>query len=158
MYDVTPVTSPGQADCGPTCLKMLLAFYGQDVDLDALTRECKPRLIGCSGADLLRAGRAHGLDMRAYQMSAEELLRQDRPAIIWWIKNHWCVFCGQDGQGRAMICNPDRGRFGLDQGTFKALYSGIALFNGEPANLPEPAASEESDLAQAGRILLGVDV
>lgn len=135
MYDVTPITSPRQTDCGATCLAMMLGYYGREADLDALIRECNTRLIGCSGADLLRAGRAHGMDMIAYQMDAEELIRQDRPAIIWWMYRHWCVCCGLDDAGGVVICNPDRGRFSLDAGTFAAMYTGVALFNGEPHNV-----------------------
>ena len=133
MFDVTPVTSPRQTDCGPTCLKMLLAYYGQDVPLDTLIKECGVTVSGCTGGDLMRVGRAHGLtSMVAYRMSADELIQQDRPAIIHWRFCHWCVFCGQDARGRVVICNPDRGRFGMGRSDFERLYSGVALFNGEP--------------------------
>ena len=137
MYDVIPVTSKKPTDCGATSLKMLLAWYGLDVSLEELIAACRTRIVGCSAADLLRVGKSRGLDMKAYQMSADELIRQDRPAIIWWRYNHWCVMCGRDDQGRVVICNPDRGRYGIDQGSFAALYSGAALFNGEPEPLPE---------------------
>ena len=137
MYDVTPVTSKKQVDCGATSLKMLLAWYGQDVSLEELIAACRTRIVGCSAADLIRVGKSYGMDMKAFAMSAEELIRQDRPAIIWWRYGHWCVFCGQDDQGRVVICNPDRGRYGIDPGSFAALYSGVALFNGEPETLPE---------------------
>lgn len=137
MYDVIPVTSKKQVDCGATCMKMLLAWYGQDVPLDELIKACRTRIVGCSAADLLRVGKSYGLDMKAYEMSADELIRQDRPAVIWWKYGHWCVFCGQDDQGRAVICNPDRGRYGIDTGSFSALYSGVALFNGNPGPVPE---------------------
>lgn len=143
MFDVTPVTSPKQLDCGPTCLQMLLSYYGKEVNLDQLIRECNTRIIGCSGKDLLQTGRAHGLvDMRAYQMDAEELIRQDRPAIIHWKHMHWCVFCGVNEEGYVVIVNPDRGRYGLDRGTFTSFYSGIALFNGDPEDIVEPVSDE----------------
>ena len=137
MFDVKPITSSKRTDCGPTCLKMLLDFYGIEVSLEQLTEECNARIIGCTGADLLRVGRAHGLDMRAYQMDAAELLRQDRPAIIWWQYNHFVVYAGQDDKGNAVICNPDRGRFGIDPGTFCARYAGVAIFNGDPEPIEE---------------------
>lgn len=136
MYDVIPITSAKERDCGPTCLAMLLAYYGTDVGLDALTDECGVDILGCTGADLLRVGRAHGLDMVAFSMNAEELIRQDRPAIVWWKRGHFCVFAGRNNAGDVVICNPDRGRYPLDAGTFAALYSGVALFNGEPADAP----------------------
>lgn len=150
MFDVNPITSAKHFDCGPTCLQMLLAYYGHDVPLDVLTRECNTRLIGCSGSDLLRVGRAHGLDgMVAYQMDAATVLRNDRPSIILWRYNHWCVCCGTDDAGNAVICNPDLGRYRMPVGMFESLFSGVALCNGRPADIlpgdyfgenePEPA-------------------
>lgn len=136
MYDVIPLTSPKNYDCGATCLQMLLAYYGTYVPLEDLIRECNTRLIGCSEGDLLRVGRAHGLaDMKAFSMDAEELIRQDRPAIIWWKYAHWCVFCGQDDEGKVVICNPDRGRYRMSAGLFAAFYTGVSLWNGEPHDL-----------------------
>ena len=136
MYDVTPVTSPRQTDCGATCLKMLLDYYGQDVPLDQLIEECNPRLIGCTAKDVIRVGKAHGLDMMAFQMDAVELMRQDRPAVIWWMYNHFVVFCGLDETGKVVICNPDRGRYRVSPGTFRSFYTRVALFNGDPQDLP----------------------
>ena len=132
MYDVRPYTSDTSTDCGATCMKMLLGYYGVEADLNALIRECNTRLIGCSAGDLKRVGNAHGLDMMAYQMDADEVARQDRPSIIWWKYSHWCMCCGLDDAGGVVICNPDRGRFSLDSGTFAAMYTGVALFNGAP--------------------------
>lgn len=132
MYDVTPVTNPHTTDCGATCLRMLLLYHGIDVPLERIVRECNTRLIGCSAADLLRVGRAHGLGMTAYKVDADELMQLDRPAIAHWRHAHWVVFCGMDDRGYAVIADPDKGRFGIDPGTFAALYSGVALFNGDP--------------------------
>lgn len=138
MFDVKPITSPKPTDCGATCLKMLLDYYGQDVSLDQLIEECNTRMSGCSGKDINVAGRLHGLDMKAFKMDTAELIRQDRPAIIWWRYNHWCVMCGVDARGDVVICNPDRGRYPIDPETFATMYTEIALFNGDPADLPEP--------------------
>ena len=134
MYDVKPVTSKGELDCGPACLKMLLDWYGIDVPLDQLTEECGVKLDGCSAADLLRVGRAHGLDMTAWRMDADEVARQDRPSIVWWRYQHFCVCCGSADDGRVAICNPSRGRYRMGADTFASLYSGVVLFAGEPAD------------------------
>ena len=114
MFDVIPVTSPKPTDCGATCLNMLLAYYGVDVPLDQLIVECHTNIIGCTAKDLLRVGREHGLDMKAFQMSADELIRQDRPAIVWWRYQHFVVFCGRDENGQVVICNPDLGRYRMN--------------------------------------------
>ena len=100
--------------------------------------------------------KSRGLDMKAFSISADELIRQDKPAIVWWKYRHWCVFCGMDDRGQVVICNPALGRYGIDQGSFSSLYSGVSLWNGQPEPLPEPAPDETQDLAEAARILLGV--
>lgn len=140
MFDVEPITSQKPYDCGPTCLQMLLAYYGSDVPLDTLIEECHVDIAGCTGADILRAGRLHGLDMQSWSIDADELVRQDRPAIVSWKYNHWVVFCGRDDDGRVAICNPDIGRFRMSEETFASFFTGldshpgqgIALTNGEP--------------------------
>ena len=132
MFDVTPVTSPREVDCGPTCLKMLLAYYGIDVPLEQLIVEGGENVWGCTGKDLMEAGRLHGLGMTAYRVDADELLGLDRPSIIWWRRNHWCVLCGVRDDGRVEICQPDRGKFSVSRGSFVSLYAGVALFAGAP--------------------------
>ena len=136
MFDVLPVTSPNPTDCGATCMKMLLAYYGVDVPLEDLITECNTRIIGCTAKDLLRVGRDHGLDMKAFKMDAEELVRQDRPSIIWWKYSHFVVLCGKDDEGKVVICNPDLGRYRMSFATFASFFTEICLFNGEPSDLP----------------------
>ena len=87
---------------------------------------------GCSAKDLMQVGRAHGLDMTAFKMDAEELIRQDRPGIVWWTYDHWLVMCGMNDKGDVVIANPSRGRFSIDQESFGKLFSGVSFWNGEP--------------------------
>lgn len=148
MFDVKPITSPKNYDCGPTCLKMLLAYYGIDVDLDTLIKDCNVTYTGCSGADLMRAGKKHGLDIKAWGESddSSEDGRQkiniatteyDRPAIVWWKYDHFVVFCGLNDAGKVVICNPDKGRYAISKSLFDTLNSGVDFTNGVPQKLPE---------------------
>jgi ABC-type bacteriocin/lantibiotic exporter with double-glycine peptidase domain len=75
--------------------------------------------------------------MHAYKMDAEELVRQDRPSIIWWKYSHFVVLCGQDDEGRIVICNPDIGRYRMSFSTFASFFTENCFFNGEPHDLPE---------------------
>lgn len=135
MYDVIPMTSPKTLDCGPTCLRMLLNYYGVDVPLETLNEECGLNITGCSMADLVRVGNAHGLEMLAYQTNLDGVIKADRPSICWWKYDHFVICCGLDDDGKVVICNPDRGRYRMSQGFFKAFYSGAACFNGEPQDI-----------------------
>lgn len=154
MYDVKPVTSQKPYDCGPTCLKMLLDYYGIDVPLEQLTRECAPTMVGTSAKTIMEVGRAHGLDMQSYSMDAAELVRQDRPGIVFWKFQHFVVFCGRDEDGRVSVCNPDLGRYRMSEATFATYATGIdkhpgqvvAIFAGEPITL-----GSETNIA-AGRL------
>lgn len=137
MYDIELITTKTDIDCGPACMAMLLKYYGINVSLDTLSQECNLHIRGCSGTDLMRVGRSYGLDMKAFRMDAEELMNQDRPAIIWWSYTHWVVMCGFDNKGNVVIANPARGRFGIDQESFSKIYTGVCLFNGEPETLSE---------------------
>ena len=132
MYDVKPVTTAHETACGPACLKMMLGFYGQDVDLETLIRECGTKITGSTAKDLMVAGRKYGLEMRAFKMDAEEICKQDRPAIILWKLVHFCVFCGVDNEDNVWICNPDSGRFSMPKSTFERFFSKFCLFNGDP--------------------------
>lgn len=143
MFDITPCVGKTNLDCGPTCLRMLLLAAGTDVPLEQLTEECGIGFAGCTGADLLRVGRAHGLDMQSFSIDVEELVAQDRPAIVHWQHKHWVVFDGLDEDGRVWICNPSRGRYRVGYDTFAKLATGladhpgqcVAIFDGTPVAL-----------------------
>lgn len=137
MFDIVPITSKKPTDCGATCMKMLLAYYGEDVELETLIRECDTGIMGCTAAGMKRCGKKHGLDMKAYKMDAEDVVKNDRPSIIHWKFNHWCVCCGKDDEGKVVICNPDRGRYRMSFGIFKSFYTGVSITNGEAEDLPE---------------------
>lgn len=142
MYDVEIVTQKGDVDCGPVCMTMLLRYYGEEVTLDQMIEECGLPIGGCTGKDILRVGRAHGLDMKSFRMDAEELIQQDRPGIIWWMYNHFVVFCGQDENGNVVIANPGRGRFAIDVESFGKLFTGITFWNGEPVQVIQRATKQ----------------
>ena len=135
MFDVKPITSERATDCGATCLKMLLDYYGIEADINQLIIDCNTRLIGCTATDVMKAGKLHSLDMKAYKTDVDGILNVDRPAIIWWKKKHFCIFCGIDDEGRIVICNPDRGRYRMSKSLFRSWYSGVALFNGIPEDI-----------------------
>lgn len=143
MFDVKPIVSSHNTDCGPTCLKMLLGYYGIDVALGVLNQECALDISGCTAADLKKVGNMHGLDIKAYEMTCDELLKQDRPAIIHWKHNHFVIFCGLNKNGDAVICNPDSGRFGVPVNAFESFFSGVCLFNGEPEDMFTMPSTEE---------------
>lgn len=144
VFDVTPVTTNRAFDCGPACLKMLLNYYGIEASLEELREECNTRMCGASMATLVKVAKAHGMaEASTWGEPLQDLLKQDRPGIVWWMYNHFVVYCGVDEKGDVVICNPARGRYPIDVGTFAAKCCGlepgqkVVLSNGEPQDLPE---------------------
>ena len=144
MFDVLPITTDHATVCGPTCLKMLLNYYGIDVPMEELIAECGVGVTGVTASVLLRVGRAHGLDMKSYRESAQDAMMQDRPAILWWRYTHFVVYCGLNEQGEPVICNPSSGRFPISRDAFSRFFSEIALTNGETADYV-PRAKENRE-------------
>ena len=146
MYDVKPFTTAHASACGPACLKMILVYYGKEIPFDTLVAECGITVTGTTISNLLRVGKAHGLDMRAYKMDAQDVLNLDRPAIIHWRYTHFVVFCGRDENGEPVICNSASGRFSLPIDDFKRFYTGYALTNGQNDDaFPEDYFGEKSE-------------
>lgn len=137
MFDVKPCTSINVSDCGAACMVSFLGYYGEEVTLEDMIKECNVSLSGSTAKDLMDCGKKHGLDMKAFKMDAADAIKNDRPSICWWKYNHWVVLCGLEDDGKVVICNPSRGRYGVSPALFKAFFSGVALTNGEPADLPE---------------------
>lgn len=135
MFDVKPITTLHPTDCGATCVKMLLDYYGIEVDLDTLVEECNTGVGGAKMRDMGNCARQHGIDSKYFKMDGDEVVTQDRPSIVWWKYGHFVVCCGMDDAGKVVICNPDRGRYPISLSLFNALYSGVVMFNGEPHDI-----------------------
>lgn len=145
MFNVPAYTSKRPTDCAATCLKMLLSYYGEENELIDLIKEIKTGIAGASARQVFLAMRNHGLEPHAYKIDAEEVIHQDRPSICWWEYNHFVICCGLNENGDVVICNPDRGRFPIDVGTFKCKFSDFAIFNGEPPIMPEYCHEEDKE-------------
>lgn len=132
MFGVKQITSIRKNDCGATCLQMLLEYYGIHENLETLIEKCNTNIIGINGKDLVDCAKEYGLDMKAYDMPSEELFECDRPAIVWWLNNHLCIFDGLDEDGKVVVVDPDRGRFRITKETFDVFYANVSFFNGNP--------------------------
>lgn len=145
-FGVKSITSPLPRDCGPTCLQMLLAYYGQDIPLEQLSRECHVDMVGSNMTNLSKCGRSHGLDMKNYQSDAKGAYTADRPVILWWRKKHFVVFDGIDDDGKIVIVDPDLGRYRMSKTLFAFYYSGKMCSNGQLPEEQEGESENESGL------------
>lgn len=141
MFGIKPITSKISWDCGATCLQMLLSYYGHDVDLKQLTEECHTKpIIGCTGADINRAGRLHGLDMTSYKHDLDDVIKSDRPMICHWCNMHYVIYDGLDDAGNVVVIDPDVGMLHMSKELFNFYFTKFVFVNGK---FPEDDEDEE---------------
>lgn len=149
MYDVKPCVSVEPSDCGAASMVAFLGYYGKEVTLDQMRKECNVKISGCTGLDLKRVGNAHGLDMKAWKTDdIDSVIYVDRPTIVHWKHSHWVVCCGVNDAGKVVICNPNRGRYGISKGLFQAFFSGTFLTHGDPEDLPKDEEFTTADIIE----------
>src|SRR5690606_13014969 len=101
-------------DCGPTCLRMILKYYGKDFSLDYLKEQVPFSRSGVSLAGLIDAAQALHFETMAVRMPAAEFLaKAPGPCILHWGKNHFVVLPPQSrplAGGKVLIADPETGK------------------------------------------------
>ncbi len=120
-------------DCGPTCLKMIAAFYGKYYSLEYLREQCYLCRDGVSMLNLNDA--AEGLGFRTYMAFLDfPLLSEDAPlpAILHWDQNHYVVLykikrsLWHPQRLKFIIADPAHGIAALDEATFSQSWISTA--------------------------------
>jgi len=104
-------------DCGPTCLKMVARYYGQNFSIQKL-RELSE--IGKSGVSLLgiaNAAEKIGFRTTGVELSLTQLKEVNLPIILHWDKNHFVVLY-QIKNGKFLIADPAIGLIKYDSKEF----------------------------------------
>lgn len=97
-------------DCGPTCLKMMTAYYGKELSLNHLRDLCDVRSQGTSVSGITHAAEKLGLKTLAAELSLELLLEKaPLPCILHWDHNHFVVLWHLT-QTHAYVGNPALGK------------------------------------------------
>ncbi|MDH6134158.1 ATP-binding cassette subfamily B protein [Kitasatospora sp. MAA4] len=114
------------ADCGPTCLAMVLAFLGIDVDIATVRRRLNGGQVGVSAQALLRTARHFGALGRGVRVGVGGLSRLKSGSILFWNFNHFVVFEHATAT-HAFIVDPAVGRRRLKLSEVADAFTGVAL-------------------------------
>lgn len=78
-------------DCGPTCLKIISAFYGKIIPIESLRRLSENTREGSSILNLSDAAEKMGFRTIGARLSLNNLKEMTLPCILHWNKNHFVV-------------------------------------------------------------------
>jgi ATP-binding cassette, subfamily B, bacterial len=117
-----------QADCGASCLAMLLAWHGRRPRLEEIREIAGVSRYGASAAALVQAAGHYGLQARGVRIDElGGLGLLPRGSILHWSFTHFVVFDRLDGQGGAWILDPSVGRRRVDREELDRSFTGVAL-------------------------------
>lgn len=78
-------------DCGPTCLRMIAAFYGRHYSLEGLRQKSRITKEGVSLLGVSEAAESLGFRTMGVSISFEQLCEAPLPCIVFWNQQHFVV-------------------------------------------------------------------
>jgi len=119
-----------QMDCGPTCLKMIAKFYGNDFSLEDLRNKSFITREGVSLLGISQAAEKIGFRTLAAKLTFEQLDEEATlPCIIHWGQRHFVVVPPQtydrnNKKGKITLADPAHGMVKVDTQTFLRNWMG----------------------------------
>lgn len=114
-------------DCGPTCIRMVAAYYKKYYKVQTLKSYCNITRIGISANDVLKGCAKIGLQAAAVQVNDTEIQRMPLPAILMWQQEHFVVLYRISKKNGALfyhIADPAHGRVKIDAEAFMKNWRG----------------------------------
>lgn len=151
-------------DCGPSCLRMVSAYYGKEYSLQYLRERSYITREGVSLLGISEAAENIGFRTQGYKVTWKQLRNQIQlPAIIYWNQNHFVVLYRIKETNKGLlnrikskqsveyitIADPARGVFNLSRDDFLKSWAGnVNEMNSEGVVLslePTPAFYRKED-------------
>ncbi len=146
-------------DCGPTCLRMVVKYYGKNYNLETLRKLTHIKRTGASFLGLTQAAESIGFRTLSIKSSFDKLVSEaPLPAIVHWNQNHFVVvykITGKKGNETVHVADPAAGLVKFPKDEFikcwastveNGVAKGIALLL-EPTPEFYTARDEKSDRA-----------
>jgi len=155
------VRQPDAMDCGPSCLKMIAAFYKKNISLDTLRRRCYITKEGVSFLGLSEAADSVGFRTLGVKIPFDVLTENvPLPCIVHWRQKHFIVVY-KIKNDKVWVADPAVGLIKYSVQEFIKSW-GATIVEDKPAGLvliiePTPALHEninEPDKAGGFRFLI----
>ncbi|WP_158931375.1 peptidase domain-containing ABC transporter [Acidisphaera sp. S103] len=115
------------AECGLTCLAMVLGYHGHDVDLGTLRRRHPTSLSGLTMRGLMALAARMDLTARALRLEAEQLGMLALPAVLHWDMDHFVVLVAIRRNGSLVVHDPARGERRIGPAEAGRRFTGVAM-------------------------------
>lgn len=116
--------------CGVSCLKMVLTYFGRNRSIEELESVCHPTHDGVSLWALSQTAEYFGLKTSCGKYSIQEIVETVLPCILHWNQNHFVVLYGikqTKGRTRYYIADPAKGKYILNEQDFTDCWVGSSL-------------------------------
>ncbi len=80
-----------QWDCGPTCLRMIAAYYGKEFNLNQMKNWVRIMREGSDMIDIVDTAKKLGINSTGLQIDITKLEFIDLPVILHWDKDHFVI-------------------------------------------------------------------
>lgn len=105
-------------DCGPTCIRMIAAFYGKNYSLQKLRQLAHITREGVSLLGLSEAAEAIGFRTIGARITLEQLLQAPKPCMVHWDQEHFVVVYKLK-KGKVYVADPAFGLVEYSDAEFK---------------------------------------
>ncbi len=105
-------------DCGPTCIRMIAAFYGKNYSLQRLRKLAHITREGVSLLGLSEAAEAIGFRTIGARITFEQLSQAPKPYVVHWDQEHFVVVY-KLRKGKVYVADPAFGLVEYSEADFK---------------------------------------
>lgn len=108
-------------DCGPTCLRMVAAYYGKRYSLEGLREKSFITREGVSMLGISEAAEKLGFRSICVQVTYEMLQEAPLPCIVHWNQQHFVVVYKMDGR-HVWVADPGAGKLKYTREEFRRCW------------------------------------
>lgn len=122
-----------QMDCGSSCLRMIIKYYGQNISIHKIRRLSQSTRSGVNLLGISEAAEKLGFRSNGVKLHIEQLNNIQLPCILHWNQNHFVVLY-EIRDGMYFIADPNYGLVTMSRAEFtknwfaqKELHKGLSL-------------------------------